>query len=375
LPSNKRILFAITDLDLGGVPLHLLRLAKFLKTQGWHVDVVSLSAGGQVADMLVSEGIAVHHCGATHALDWKVFERLAQLIDALHPDVVHSLLFHANLACRVARLLCGFPRQRLICEIQTVEIERRWHLWVDRFLYRFGRVTVCNSESVCNHLHRNAGIPIDRLVVIGGGVDIDSLARAQPISTDQWRTDANPSLLLWVGRMDPIKGLDTLIDAVAKVAGKRAVRLLLVGDGPERARIESMVTEQALQESVLFLGMRNDVARLIQTADLFVFPSRTEGMPNALLEAMAGRLPIIATDVPGCHDLVTHGKTGRLVKVDDAQALANAIGVALADLEATRAMSDNAWHYVSTQHSVTKCHQSYLALYERALESPQSCRG
>ncbi|HNO79308.1 MAG TPA: glycosyltransferase [Phycisphaerae bacterium] len=365
MPANKRILLTITDLHVGGVPLHLFRLARFLSAHGWHVDVVSLSAGGAMADSLEGEGIAVHHCGATHAFDWRVFERLAQLIDARHPDIVHSFLFHANLASRLACLLAGFPKRRLICEIQTVEIERRWHLWVDRYLHRLSRLTVCNSESVRRHLHEHAGIPMDRLAVIEGGVDVDAIAQAQPLIADQWRTNADEPLLLWVGRMDPIKGLDVLIDAVAKVARHRPVKLLLVGDGPERARIESRVIEHSLRGNVHFLGLRRDVYRLIQTTDLFVFPSRTEGMPNALLEAMAGRLPIVATDVPGCHDLVTDGKTGRLVKVNDPDALADAIESALDDSATTNSMSANAWHFVSTSHSVTKCHQSYEALYER----------
>ncbi len=365
MPENKRILLTITDLDVGGVPLHLHRLARFLAAHGWHVDVVSLSAGGAVADSLKGEGIAVHHCGATHAFDWRVFERLAQWVDALHPDIVHSFLFHANLASRLACLLAGFPKRRLICEIQTVEIERRWHLWVDRYLHRLSCLTVCNSESVRTHLHERAGIPKERLAVIEGGVDVDAIAQAQPLDADQWRTNADEPLLLWVGRMDPIKGLNTLVDAVAKVASRRPVKLLLVGDGPERGRIQKRVVDLSLQGHVHFLGMRRDVYRLIQTADLFVFPSRTEGMPNALLEAMAGRLPIVATDVPGCHDLVTDGKTGRLVKVDDPGALAEAIESALDDSETTNSMSANAWHFVSASHSVTKCHQTYEALYER----------
>ncbi len=367
MPSNKRILFAITDLNVGGVPLHLLRLVRFLKQQGWHINVVSLIAGGDIGERLLAEGISVHSCDAGHALDWRVFERLTQLIDSCSPTVVHSLLFHANLACRLACLLSGFPRSRLICEIQTVEIERRWHLWVDRFLYRLGRTTVCNSGSVRDHLHRCAAIPLDRLCVITGGVDVKSFAEAKPLSTDSWRSHDDEALLLWVGRMDPVKGLDTLVDAVALVAKKRAVQLLLVGDGPQRQSIGVRVSERSLQGSVHFLGLRNDVDRLIQTADLFVFPSRTEGMPNALLEAMAGRLPIITTDVPGCRDLVTDGQTGRLVRVNDPQALANAIDVALTDRDATQKMSDKAWHYVADHHSANRCHSAYEVLYNSAI--------
>lgn len=369
LSRVKRILFVITDLDVGGVPLHLLRLAKFLQSRGWCVHVASLKDGGPVADHLREAGIAVHSCGASHPLDWRVFENLARLLESLRPDLVHSFLFHANLASRLACQLSGFGSERLICEIQTVEIERRWHLWMDRLTHRFCKKMICNSASVMQHLHHRAGISLDHLMVISGGVDVDAVTRAKPVSIEQWKTQADECLILWVGRMDPIKGLDTLVDAVGLVKRERDVKLLLVGDGPERRLLESCVARCGLESTVHFLGRRDDVFGLVRLADLFVFPSRTEGMPNALLEAMAGRLPVITTDVPGCRDLVADGETGRVVRVDDAGALASAIVAAIENPEATQEMSATAWHYVKDHHGIEQCHQAYENFYSQILGS------
>lgn len=371
MSQPRRILLAITDLQVGGVPLHLLRLTKFLLARGWQVDVVSLQAGGDIEAQLEGVGATVHTCGATHAIDWRVFENLAGKIDELRPDLVHSFLFHANLACRVACQLAGFPRPKLLCEIQTVEIERRWHLWVDRVAHRFSRTTICNSESVMRHLHQRAGIPLDRLTVIPGGVDADGVQRATAIEDESWRAGDDTRLLLWVGRMDPIKGLDTLVDAVGRVSKSHAVKLLLVGDGPLRGSLEAQVAARGLTSVVEFLGQRSDVFRLIRTADLFVFPSRTEGMPNALLEAMAGGLPVVTTDVPGCRDLVTDGVTGRLVPPNDPARLSAAIAEAIDNSEATREMSAKAWHCVDQDHRMSHCHEAYERLYLQVLNPTQ----
>ncbi|NOX60102.1 MAG: glycosyltransferase, partial [Planctomycetes bacterium] len=314
-------------------------------------------------------GISVHSCNASGSFDWRVFDRLARLFSELRPDLVHSFLFHANLASRFACCLSGITRKRLICEIQTVEIERRWHLLVDRITHRLCAVTVGNSDSVVQHLHRHAGIAMGRLTVIPGGIDVDAFAEAEPIQGESWQAIEREFTLLWVGRMDPIKGLDVLVEAVELVRQKHRVKLLLVGDGPLRASVESQVARRGLDDVVFFLGLRDDVSRLIRSADLFVFPSRTEGMPNAILEAMAGRLPIIATDVAGCHDLVTDGETGRLVEVDNPAALAGAIASAIEKPEAPRKMSATAWHYVDKHHRLTTCHQAYETLYARILGS------
>ncbi|NOX57689.1 MAG: glycosyltransferase, partial [Planctomycetes bacterium] len=178
---GRRITLVITDLQVGGVPLHLFRLAKFLDARGWTVDVVSIRSGGKVADLLRAAGISVHSCSASGSFDWRVFDRLARSFSELRPDLVHSFLFHANLASRFACCLSGITRKRLVCEIQTVEIERRWHLLVDRITHRLCAVTVGNSDSVVQHLHRRAGIAMRRLTVIPGGIDVDAFAEAEPI--------------------------------------------------------------------------------------------------------------------------------------------------------------------------------------------------
>ena len=368
-PKALKILHVITDLKTGGVPLHLLRLARYLKAQGENISVISLSPPGPVSELLAQANVPVQACDAAGWWDWRAFPRLASAVRDFAPDVVHSLLFHANIAARVACMLSAFDRHRLICEVQTVEIERTWHLTVDRLTQGLCRWIVGNSPSVTEHLARRGGISRARLRLVWGGVDAEAVSAAEPIDRAELGIETADPLLLWVGRLDPIKGLDVLLKATALVCRQRPVALAIVGGGPLAEQLPGWIEEQGLGGRVHLLGPRSDVPRLLKAADLFVFPSRTEGLPNAVLEAMAAGLPVVATDAPGCRDLIDDGRTGLLVPVDDPVALSAAIQRLLADRELAAQYAAAAADHASRNFNLAKCFEAYRAIYREAITS------
>ncbi len=328
--SLKRILYVITDLEVGGVPLHLCRLASSMHELGNVVRVVSLSSPGPVSEMMAQAGVEVGSCDARSAASIGALLRLRREIAEFQPEIIHSFLFHANIACRLTAPLASVSRNKLICEIQTVEIERRWHLTVDRWTHRMCRMEIGNSQSVLDHLHHEAGLPESWLLLVPGGVDIARFDRAEPIRKSELGAEDGDRLMAWVGRLDPIKGLDDLLQALAIIRQRFASHLVLVGDGPERSRLEKLITELDLADHVSLVGVRGDVPEILKACDVFVFPSHTEGMPNALLEAMAAGCAIVCTDVPGNRDLITDSETGLTVPARDSNALADAVAKVLA---------------------------------------------
>lgn len=319
--DRPSVLYVITDLEVGGVPLHLSRLAPGVAARGWNVAVACLAPRGPVAGRLEASGVAVIPLNARGAWDARCVLRLASVIETVRPTIVHSLLFHANVAARLACAWIAYPASRVVCEIQTVEIERRWHLWADRATFHLCAVEVGNSAGVIDHLSTVAGLPRDRLRLIEGGADVDRILNARPTARADIGVPDDAFIWLWTGRLDRIKGLDTLIDAFARVTHDDPTsRLILVGDGPERTRIAERIRDHKLDRVVRLVGTRDDVPSLLRAADAFVFPSRTEGFPNALLEAMVAGLPCLASDIPGCRALIAHGVTGRLLPVDDVAA-------------------------------------------------------
>jgi glycosyltransferase involved in cell wall biosynthesis len=227
-----------------------------------------------------------------------------------------------------------------------------------RFLWRGASHVVANSTGLAELARRSAGTTPIR--VIPNGVDTECFApAAAPTGSDAVR-------LCFVGRLVRQKGLDVLLAALATLPRHSPWRLTLVGDGPARPELAAQAARLGLGQRIHFAGWtsRETLPGLLADHDLFVFPSRDEGMPNAVLEAMATGLPVVATAIAGNEELVIPDQTGLLVPPDDASALARALERLLAapglrrEFGAAgreRAMRDYAWQRVA---------EAYLRLCE-----------
>jgi glycosyltransferase involved in cell wall biosynthesis len=165
--------------------------------------------------------------------------------------------------------------------------------------------------------------------------------------------------------MDPVKNHEGLVRAVSQISRTdRKVRLVIVGDGPNRANLESVIRNTPLSRPPLLLGYRPDVERLYRTFDLFVLNSFAEGMSNTLLEAMASALPIVCTSVGGNSELVRHLHTGMLIEPANDAALAGAIAECIDSAAECARWGRNARQFVLDEMSLSKMIARYVSLYE-----------
>jgi len=171
-----------------------------------------------------------------------------------------------------------------------------------------------------------AGVPRERIVTLTNGVETGRAPRSHDALGD-------PARILYVGRLHPQKGLDTLVQAFALLRARlpQPVALRLVGEGPAEREVRRLVHELGVADLVDLAGRHEDVTPDLDDADVFALPSRVEGLSNALLEALAAGLPAVVSDIPGNRTVVADGRTGLVVPVDDAEALASALERLLTD--------------------------------------------
>lgn len=361
-----RIAFCITDLDAGGAERALVQLVTRLDRRRWQPAVYCLSPGGVLVEELINSGIPVVCLGARSVWNIGVLFRLTRELRQLQPALLQTFLFHANIVGRIAGWRAGVPY--IVSGIRVAEKRTRTHLWLDRVTERLVDRHVCVSQGVADFSARVARLSPEKLHIIPNGVDACLFADAQPCDLAPLGIPPGNRTLITVGRLDPQKGLQFLIEAMETVVAQdRNIHLLIVGEGPQRPILEQDIRDRQLGQHVHLLGQRSDVPQLLQACDAFVLPSLWEGMPNAVLEAMAAGLPVIATRVEGVSELVTDGETGLLVDSGSATSLATAITMLLRDTDRAREMGTAAQRRTRSEFSWEKMTAAYERLYESLL--------
>ncbi len=344
-----RVLMLSTDLQRGGYPLRLARWALRLRDAEILPVVGCLAPPGPLSVELDDAGIDTFACDASGPRDLECLVRLAGLIRRIDPDIIHSALFHANIATRLVGRL-DRPRP-LITSTVTIEIERRWHLGIEALTGAVSSVHLANSSAVANHVCNDLGFRTSDVVVIPNGVDFDALDAVAPADRGEFGIPADAKLIVWAGRLDPVKNLDALVGIVGRIREHVPVRVLLLGDGPERSRLTRRIGRAGLAPFVSLAGWRNDVASWLKTSDVLLFPSLTEGSPNTVIEAMACGCPVVASDIPACRELIDNGVHGWLCPSADQRAYADAVRLVFEDrLERERRVSQARRRVQKTQN-------------------------
>lgn len=298
-----RVLLLITDLECGGSPQRIVRLAKGLAAQGVDVHVACLAPEGPLGAELRASGIPAHACGAQHARDIGALARLAACVRQTRPDLVHATLFHANVAARLVGGALGIP---VIGSTATIEVERGWHLVVERLTAPLECAHIVNASALAEHVVQSFGIDRGRVFVVPPSLDpipqpIDRSAARRAL-----RLAPDAFVVAWVGRLDPVKRLELLVQC-AERSEAAGWHFVLVGDGPERTNIEREINASSAADRVHLLGWRTDVAAILSAADALLITSRTEGVPNAALEALACGVPVVSVDLPTLRELTDLG--------------------------------------------------------------------
>jgi len=361
-----RITYIIWSLELGGAEQVLMRLAAGMRKRGHTVSIVTLNAPGVYAPQMSAQGIEVIPMRKRGTYDFSVIWRMARALKRLHPDVVHTHLWGAGLWGRLAARLA---RVRVIIahEHGMQPWRGRFHFACDRWLAKVTSRILFASEQVLRVYHERTGISLSQCAVIPNGVNVRPVTQDRTTFRRARGWSADDRVFLSVGRLSPEKGYADLLEAFAIVAKQLpSARLVLVGDGEERAALQDLRGRIGLNGQVMFAGRQDDVASWLAAGDIYVQPSRREGLPLAVLEAMAAGLPVVATAVGDVPRLITDGREGHLVAAEQPKALAAKLVAVGQNLDAQRSIVDAAKWLVASRYSDEGMVAAVEAVYAEA---------
>lgn len=365
-----------------GVGRHVLDLAEGLSTLGQEVHVIysPLRADSVFLTRLDAQKNRIRSAALdmrrdiNPVADVQALFRLRRYVKENGPfDVVHG---HSSKGGALARLLkiVGVGGSRFLYTPNAfvtlspgISTKRKYLFgWVERTLANsFGDSVIAVSEREADHA-ADLRIRGSKIRVIPNGVELGQprSMRDRERIRSQHGFDSEDIIVGFVGRLDYQKAPEVLIESFRSLGRSSNLHLVLVGDGPQRSELEKVVLEYGLSHSVHLLGYRSDVRDLLGLMDIFVLPSRYEGLPYALLEAMAAGLPVVGTQVPGNIDLIRPGGNGYLVPLDAPRMLSDSLRRLIDSADLRGAMGRESRKLVEELYTVDQMVRSTLSLYQ-----------
>ena len=332
----RTVVHVVTSFGVGGTERQLLELLRGLDENRWRSRVICFRKSGALLPEIMKLGHDPRPLPLGGTLlsphTAVVVGRLARWFTEEHASLVHCHDLYSVLLGVPAARLAGVPviasRRDLGHHVTAVQRPML------RLALRQATRVLANAATVASQAEREDGIPASRIAIVPNGLDLARFAArtktleapAAPLATP------GPPTVLTVARMTyPAKGHDDLLHAMPLVLRETPARFVLVGDGPRETELRALAERLGVSNAVTFLGRRADVPALLARADLVCHPARMEGLPNAVMEAMAAARPLVATSVGGTPELVQDGIHGLLVPPEDPAALAAGILAVLRD--------------------------------------------
>ena len=361
---NRPIAFFIPTMDGGGAERVVINLLKGMVAHNLPLDLILANAEGPYLDLIPKQVRTINLAGGRVI---KAIIPLVRYLRTARPKVLISHLGHANVIALVAKRLAGSDTDIIVVEHNTFSVAKsslfRGHLIppLMKWLYPQADAIVGVSEAVSRDLERGLNLPTDTVKTIYNPVvDRELVAKKDNNVDHPWFQDQTIPVILAVGRLTEQKDFPTLLKAFALLQQKITARLLILGEGELRPELETIIKQLGLTEAVSLPGFVSNPYAYMNHASAFVLSSRWEGLPTALIEAMACGCPVVATDCPsGPKEILAEGQYGELLPVDDAEALSAALVRTLQNPPQQELLVNRAKDF-ETQNSVTK----YLSLIE-----------
>jgi len=369
--TSLHILYLIDEIKVkGGTEKHLFELATGMADAGFRVTVFTLAEGEYAEEFKNNNSISYRCLNVTRIYDFKGLSAIfsiARYIKKQQVNIFQSFHTASDLIGPLAARMSLQPIKVLSSRRDLGYTKSDRHVLMQRYINRFVDSILANSSAVKKSVIAKEYFPDGNIDVIFNGINLTAFVTDKSCREKQrsaMNVDEQAILIGSVGNIRPVKGYDLLVEAAAIVCNKNQyVRFFHVGEGEIKEQLEARCRELGIGDRVTFLGSSNDIKTFLSALDIYVQPSRSEGLSNAILEAMATRLPVVATDVGGNPDLVENGLTGLLAPSEDSYALAERLLQLVSQPLMRDVLADNAYSKVLEKFKITAMISNYKKKY------------
>lgn len=365
ITSKPRVDWLITQMRIrGGAEAFTLTILPYLK-QRYSIRLITLIADDDYSPKLQSQGIQVFSLGVKSKIDFLSIIPLIRLWKTEPPDILHTHLYHAGILGRVLGRACHI--KRIYCHQAGPEFDRsKIRSFIDRITSPLVDSYTVSCKAVGEVLHTREKISEEKITIIPNAYE-NTPSPPPP----RQRTENQTFSLISIGRLEPEKNHTLLIKALALIK-EIPCFLTILGEGSLLDALKAQAANLSLAERIDFRGFTSDVTPWLINSDVFILPSKWEGISIALLQAMGKGLCVIATNTGGTPEVITHGENGLLVPPDDHQALADAIVYLYQHPDIRLKLGLNAQKFVSQNYSIEATVNKLDRLYQKAIPSSES---
>lgn len=363
-----RICYVIPSLSVGGTEIQLLSLMREL-VRDHEVTVICTRQAGALGGDARRLGAYVRELHLRGGWDLRMQSQLRNVFRSHRPDILHTFLFGFDYAANRAARKTGVPVV-VSSRRQLGEWKKRRHIRLQRKANALVDCIVANSQAVADHALAQEGVDPALFRIIPNGVSVDAFKpQADPAHIrSRYGIPARKRIVGIVANFSPVKDYPLFVDIAGELLKQRDdVHFLAVGSGNEVKQVCRLVKKAGWENKFTRVATLSEIADIYSIIDATVLCSKAEGFPNAVIEAMAARKPVVAANVGGVPEIITDGETGRLINERKPRDFADAIGALLDDEREARRLAANAQTYVREHLSTERMADAYRKLYAELL--------